>query len=120
VDATANGGATPKHYISAASTNPTSVKASAGQLYSLVAFNQNGAQRFVKFYDKASAPTVGTDVPVWTVGLPGNATGAGSNIAVPQGLQFVNGIAFAITGLMPDADTTAVAANDVALNLAYI
>ncbi len=49
--------------LSAASTNATSLKASAGTLFALYAVNLNAAMRYVKFYDKASAPTVGTDVP---------------------------------------------------------
>jgi hypothetical protein len=39
------------------------VKASAGQVYSLFVSNINAAVRYLKLYNKASAPTVGTDVP---------------------------------------------------------
>lgn len=94
----------------AASTNATSVKASAGNLYRIAAINTSGAAKFLKFYNKASAPTVGTDTPVFTVPLAANG-------AVTMGLDFpvafATGIAYAITAGVTDADTTAVSAGDV-------
>lgn len=114
------GGATPYKLNSAASTNATSVKASAGTLYSISATNTNASARYLKIYDKASAPTVGTDVPKLVYLLPGNASGSGSNPYVPPvGVVFSNGIAFAITGGAADNDSTAVSANDVIVNLSY-
>ncbi len=58
-------GTTPYHRVSTADTNATSVKASAGTHYGVQAGNVNAAARYLKLYDKATAPTVvGTDVPV--------------------------------------------------------
>lgn len=112
------GGATPSRLISAASTNATSVKGSAGQLYMVSAINLNAAVRYLKFYNKASAPTVGTDTPVLTFPIPGNTAGAGFNISIPQGIEFTLGIALALTTSAADADTSAVAAGDIIINLA--
>ncbi len=115
--AAASGGATPYHLISAATTNATSVKASAGVVYSLSAFNVSASIRFLKLYDKASAPTVGTDTPVHTLLIP--PSNGGLVGPIPVGIQFSNGIALAITGAMADSDATAIGAGDVCVNLAY-
>lgn len=107
--ATANG-ATSSRINAAASTNSTSLKASAGQLYNLDVFNVAAYDVFLKFYNKASAPTVGTDVPIWTIPIK---AGAGYSNAFVAGKTFSTGIAYAITKLQADTDTTAVAAGDV-------
>lgn len=111
------GGATPFNMLSAASTNATSVKGSAGTVYNILATNTNASARFLKLYDKATAPTVGTDTPVFTALIP--ATNGIVNMSVPVGIAFANGIALAITGAVTLADTTAVGANDVSVNLTY-
>lgn len=114
-----SGGLTMATLLSAASTNATSVKASAGTLYALQVFNVNAAARYLKLYNKASAPTVGTDTPVKTLTIPGNTEGRGFVIAIPQGLAFGTGIAFALTTGVAVADTGAVAANELVVNLDY-
>ena len=114
------GGATPYKLVSGASTNATSVKASAGTVYMITASNVNAAVRYLKLYNKASSPTVGTDTPVFTFAIPGNTAGAGTNIPIPNvGINFSTGIAFALTTEATDAGTTGVAANEIVVNLAY-
>lgn len=103
---------------SAATTNATSVKASAGTLYGIVATNINAAIRYLKIYNKASAPTVGTDVPVLTLAIP--LTGVLSVNLGPLGLRLGTGIAFALTAGAADADVAAVAANEVKVALSYL
>lgn len=103
---------------SAATTNATSVKASAGTVFSIMVSNTGGAAAFVKLYNKASAPTVGTDVPVITISVP-----AGGTVTLPLGVvgvRFATGIALAITNLAADSDTTAVAAAQVKSLISYI
>ncbi len=120
LSSTTTGGATPGKLVSAASTNATSVKASAGTLYMLTASNTNAAARYLKIYNKASAPTVGTDVPVYTFLIPGSSTGAGTNIPLPaQGIALGTGFALALTTGAADADTGAVAASEIVVNYAY-
>lgn len=111
------GGATPYVLISAASTNATSVKASAGQVYTMYAANNSTSWRYVKLYNKASAPTVGTDTPVQTYGLP---PGGGGVLPVPVGMSFSLGIAMAITNGIAHADNTAIGANEVAVSLTFL
>ncbi len=111
------GGATPYKLISAATTNATSVKASAGQIYSIVAMNSNASARYLKLYNKASAPTVGTDTPVQVYMLPG---GGGVTITLPVGMIFSTGIALATTTGAADSDTGAVALSEIVINLTYL
>lgn len=114
------GGLSMSKTISAASTNATSVKASAGQVYSIQAFNLAAAPRYLKLYNKASAPTVGTDTPVKTLMIPGNTAGAGFILDTGgMGLAFSTGIAFALTTGIADSDTGAVAVNEIVVNIDY-
>jgi hypothetical protein len=116
-DGVAQDGYTPYKLQSAATTNATSVKASAGEIGYIVAFNTSTATKFLKLYNKASAPTVGTDTPVQVLPIPPN--GNGFVLAPSGGITFSTGIALAITGAVADGDTTAVAANDVVLSLGH-
>lgn len=112
-DGVAQDTGTPFRLISAASTNATSLKASAGTIYSLLVTNTNAAARFIKFYNKASAPTVGTDTPVLTLLIPGATAGAGFTWNPQGGIDFSTGIAYALTTGVADSDTAAVAANEI-------
>lgn len=103
---------------SAATTNATAVKASAGKLYSITASNTGAAVAYVKLYNLAVAPTVGTSTIVLTIPVP-----AGGTVNIPfgaAGLQFSTGIALSITNLGTDADATAVVAAQVKVASSYI
>lgn len=109
---------TASNVNSAATTNATSVKATAGSVYSITASNTGAAAAFLKLYNKASAPTVGTDVPVLTIPIPASSV---QNIEFgTAGHRFTTGIALAITNLAADSDTTAIAASQVKVITAYI
>lgn len=101
--AMAAGGATPTHLLSTASTNSTNIKATAGQVYNITGFNTNAATAFLKFYDKATAPTCNTDTVVATYPLV-------QNIPLPVNIQvgktFLLGIGLCITGAIADNDNT--------------
>lgn len=107
---------TTARVLSAATTNATSVKNAAGNLYNIVLTNSSAAAKFFKLYDKATAPTVGTDTPKSTLVIPANGQLIVSNV-IPD--RFGTGIAYAITGAVADADATAVAANDVTGHITY-
>lgn len=98
-------------FISAATTNATSVKGTPGRMLFGVFFNFAAATRYIKFYDKATAPTVGTDIPVLV--LVAGASGVANFPAYAAGVKFNLGIAFAVTVNAAISDTTAVAAQDV-------
>lgn len=117
---TANEGApvagTGQTLTSAATTNATSVKASAGNLMEASIFNATAATIYLKFYNKASAPTVGTDVPIMTIPVVAGALWAAEFGRF--GKRFTTGIALAITGAAVATDTTAVAVG-AQLSLTY-
>lgn len=116
----AAGGATPGRLVSAASTNGTVVKASAGTLYALVVTNLNAAVRYLKVYNSTSV-TVGTTTPTWTFAIPASTTGAGFNVPIPAcGIAFGTGICLGMTTGIADNDTGAVAANEIIANYAYV
>ena len=103
---------------SAATTNATSIKTSAGNIYAMSVNNFGATDVYVKLYNKASAPTVGTDVPRAVIKVPAN-----SDRVVEfgrAGIRYTTGIALAITGAQAVADTTAVAANQVVIDTSYI
>lgn len=102
---------------SAATTNATSVKAAPGHVYGIYLGNVDADEiRYLKLYDKASAPTVGTDVPIATIAIPISGQ---AHLSFPVGIPFSLGIAYAIVDGIADSDTTAVAANDVHGGLLY-
>jgi len=102
----------------AASTNGTSVKATAGAVKSIQGYNAKATAVFLKFYNKASAPTVGTDTPVKTLYVPASSAFV---FDFPAGYTFTTGIAYALTGASPLADTTALVLGDIlCLNVDYI
>lgn len=112
-------GTTAYKLISTASTNANNVKASGGNLYSIIAIGLTSTVRYLKIYSKATAPTVGTDVPLMTIPVPANTQGAGVAIPFSMGVNFTLGIGVAITSGSADNDTGSVGAGDVIVNLTY-
>lgn len=99
-----------------ASTNATSVKGSAGRLFAGKLCNAAAYDVFFKLYNKASAPTVGTDTPAATIPIK---AGTCQDIAGTWGIPLSTGIAYAITKLQADSDTTVVVAGDLTGYLVY-
>lgn len=115
--ANATPGTTTTNLNSAASTNAANVKTTAGVLYTVSAHNTTAADKFVRFYNKASAPTVGTDIPMMVVRVPANQS---KEASFGEGMRFSTGIGHAITGAASATDATAVAAGDVLLAYNWI
>lgn len=112
--------ATPFILNSAASTNATLVLTGTSGLHAFYATNTGAAAAYVKLYNKATAPTVGTDVPAMIMVVPAAAAGVPGVCVLPigyQGFRFALGLGLAITGAAADADTTAVAAGQVKVML---
>jgi hypothetical protein len=110
---------TYQKFISATTTNATEVSSVPANISILHMENSGDGVRYVKFYNKASAPVVGTDVPLITIGIPAVSS---SSFTLPAlvGIDFSIGISFAITLGAADSDTTplTVAANVTGL-IAY-
>lgn len=102
--------------ISAASTNGAAVKASAGRVYGWQFANTSASFKFVKLYNLAVAPTVGTSVPVETLAIP---PGKGIDFFSSIGIHHATGIAIAVTDGAADTDATAIGANEVIGGLYY-
>lgn len=104
------------HLIAAGSTNATVVKASAGRLRAVHAFNAADAPRHVKFHNTAGTPTAGTGV-VLTVSVQ-----AGTQrdfVLKGRGRAFTTGIALTTVTGIADNDTAAVTANDLSIEVEY-
>lgn len=79
--------------------------------------NRNTAERFLKLYDKATAPTVGTDTPRYTFPIPGLSV-----LHVPDFLghgRFKLGIGIGATTAIADNSTAAPSTNDVVVNFEF-
>lgn len=98
------GGGSMAKMLSAATTNSTSIKASAGTLYLVTAANTNAATAYLKFYNTAGAPTCNSDTVQMTFTLIQNVP---RTIEIPFGAAFSNGIGLCITGAAADNDNTA-------------
>lgn len=111
-----SGGTSISRTVSAATTNATNVKASAGQVYQIVASNVNAEERYVHLYNSSSAPSCGTGI-VATFIIPGATTGGGTNVTLNPGAAFGTGIGFCITTAVDG--TGSVSANETVLNIFY-
>jgi hypothetical protein len=94
---------TPLKINSVVGVNATSVQAGPSNVGFMWVVSFAAGARYLKFYDKASAPVVGTDIPTYSFPL-----GAGVNsIPVPiGGFAFSTGFAYAILLSADDSGTT--------------
>lgn len=111
----ATGGATVFHLVSTASTNANNIKASAGKVTGWYIYNSNGSARKVAFHNTAGTPTAGASV-YFSIVIPAIS---GANCPFPAGINFSTGIAITTTTGLADSDATAVAANDLIINIFY-
>ena len=112
--------ATPYFVNSAATTNGALILTGTSGLSAFWATNTGASAAFVKLYNKATAPTVGTDVPEMIIPVPAAVAGDPGVTSIPMGFhgfRFALGLGIAITGAVADSDTTAVAAGQVKVKL---
>ena len=128
VTATVTGGtvnpvvpATPYFLNSAATTNGALIITGTSGLQSFYATNEGASPAYVKLYNKATAPTVGTDIPEMTIPIPaavGGVPGVSPSIDPGfSGFRFPLGLGIAITRNAVHTDTTAVGAGEVKVKL---
>ena len=113
--ANATGAAGGAHIVSAASTNATIVKASAGRVLGWSLTNNSAAWRYVKLHNQTTAPTAGAAV-VRTIAIP---PGVVTNFTFEGGIAFATGIGLTIVTGAADADATAVGAGEVVGDLFF-
>lgn len=80
------------------------VKASAGNLFEVTIANPTASAVYVRFYNKTTAPNVGTDTPFVTIPVAANSM---ANITFGAlGKRLVTGCAIGATGAMAKTDST--------------
>lgn len=112
--ASAAGGWDTSFLAATASTNATSVKASAGSVYGFSLSNTTTTVYYLRMYNLASAPTCSSatgfveTIPIPPAGAAGQVGGRERWSATPQ--EYDTGIAFCITGGASSTDNTNAAA----------
>lgn len=105
--------------MATADINATVIKATPGKVYGFQIFNNTASAKYVRLYDKASAPAPAADSALIRRRLIIPANGIVS-YHVGQGIDgFAAGIAYVASGAAGDTDTTALAANDLVINVDY-
>ena len=116
IQAGASGGDTVYHLVSAATTNATNIKSSAGKVTGWYIYNSNAAARKVAFHDTSGTPTAGSSV-YFSLMIPPSS---GANVSFPSGIKFASGIGITTVTELADSDSTAVASNDLIINIYYV
>jgi hypothetical protein len=113
-----SGGLTMAHLVAAATNNATALKGSAGPLYAASVYNNAAYPVYLKFCNKATACTCGTntgsDAILFTVAAQ---AGTEREIHTEQGIAFSTGIGYCVVKGMADTDNTSLAANDAVIDL---
>lgn len=96
---------------------PTGVLISSlpGRLHEYYLSNNSASIRYVKLYDKATAPSE-SDTPLRVYAIPAYSA---ANVVISYGILFRNGIGIRVTTGVAHADTGAPTANDVVVNIGY-
>lgn len=93
--------------VSAASTNATNCKASAGNVYGFRFVNTTATLYYLRMYNSSSAPTCSSATGfIESIPIPASATGAGIVAIEPMGEGYSTGIGFCFTGGSSSTDNT--------------
>lgn len=107
-------------FISTAATQAAVIAAGDTRLLHYSAYNNGAAAAYVRFFSGGSttAPTAGSGTPQWRVMVPAGG-GVVEHMADgdSDGPIFRAGLGFTATGAAGDSDTTALAANQLVLNV---
>jgi hypothetical protein len=97
------------------------IKNSAALLTSITASNLSGSMRYLRIYNKATAPTDSDDasgsVFLYIIPLQANST---ITMSYPSPVSFGSGLAIRATVGVASGDTNAPGSNEVVVNVAYI
>ncbi len=98
-------------------TTSVAIKASAGQLYGIEAFNNGATIAYIKLYNTAQGSvTCGAGTPVYQGMIPAAAAGGNYVSMNVYGIAFSTAITACVTTGFADNDTTAPAASTYAIN----
>jgi hypothetical protein len=105
-------------HISSTGQNEVLVLDEPAYVYGWFLSNVNSAiPNYLKLFDKATAPVLGSDTPRMTVGIP---EGSSANNEYSHGIKFDTGLGFALDSDPADAGSTGVIAEEVIVNLMYL
>ncbi len=108
--------------VSTASTNATLVKTGSTKVVTVTVSNMTagllgGAVRYLKLYNKATAPVAGVDVPVWREAIQ---IGTTLTFTIPEGgILFNLGLGYTVVTGIADNSNGAIGANEIYINIAY-
>ena len=113
-------GLSTRYLSCTASTNATVVKASPGKIFKIRAFNNGVVTAFLKLYNKATLPSVGSDTVFDKLQIIAGSSGAGFIDEIELGQEYDTGISFAVTANFADSDNTAVASGVISVTILYL
>lgn len=116
VASSTTGGDSVYRIVSAASTNAANIVTGQRKVTGWYIYNSNASARKVNLYNLNVSPTVGTSTIAVAIIVPGLAA---TNVSFPDGIDFGTGISISTVTELTDAGTTAVALNDLIINLFY-
>lgn len=79
-------------------------------------FNAAASARFVRLFDKATSPVMGTDTAAVVLAVPAGGT---LNVDLHRGKRFLKSCWVSVTAAMADTDNTAPTTSDVQMTLAF-
>jgi hypothetical protein len=115
-------GASINYHISVGTTeDETEIKATAGRLFSITAFNNNAANRYMRCYNLTAANTSpGSSTVFAGFTIPGSTTAGGYTVPFgPAGVAFSTALTCTLTTGVADTDVAEVAANEIRWNVVY-
>lgn len=112
-----SGGETTFHFVAAASNNATSLKSSAGQVYSVDVFNNAAYPVYFKLYNTSSSPSSCGATNLAKV--VGTQAGTQHTVKTEEGWPFATGIGYCLTKGIADSDNTAVLVSDAVVDGSY-
>lgn len=105
-----------RHTVWPANTTPVQIKAGKGIAVAVSLSHSGTGMRYLKLYDKATPPVVGTDVPVQVFGIPA----AWSREVNFQPVAYQLGMWMTVTTGAADTDATAPNANEVVADVYWL
>lgn len=111
------GGDNQFHLIAANSNNSTLIAAGEHSVHGVqLSSASNITRAFLKFYDKVTAPTCGTDTPVKVLGIP-TTSGPDNNVTIALGTAFRSGLGICVVTGIADNDNTSPASGTFNINI---
>lgn len=118
---TTSGGLSNYNIQPAASDNHAVIKAGAGQVYKIEAFNNSATVNYVRLYNATTGfngCNSATNL-VWQGIIPASTSGAGLSASWMPGIAFATGISICVTSGYAQNDTTNATASALIVNVGY-